>query len=118
MLAALFDHLWQSTLFAAFAGLLTLALRKNRARVRHWVWLAASCKFLIPLSALIALGGHFEWREAPVPSNLSIVMVEVSEPFTSPIVSMAPAPAARSPLPSVLLSIWACGFIGISCAWC
>jgi len=49
------NHLWQSTLFVAFAGLLTLALRNNSARVRHWVWLAASCKFLIPLSALIAL---------------------------------------------------------------
>jgi hypothetical protein len=26
------NHLWQSTLFAAAAGLLTLALRKNHAR--------------------------------------------------------------------------------------
>lgn len=52
------NHLWQSTLLAGVAGLLTLVLRNNHARVRHWVWLAASCKFLIPLSVLIALGGH------------------------------------------------------------
>ena len=30
-LSAIADHLWQSTLFAAAAGLLTLALRNNRA---------------------------------------------------------------------------------------
>jgi len=28
------NHLWQSTVFASFAGLLTIALRKNRAHVR------------------------------------------------------------------------------------
>ncbi len=58
MLPALFNHLWQSTVFAGVAALLTLALRKNQARVRHGVWVAASCKFLVPLSILIALGGH------------------------------------------------------------
>ena len=40
------NHLWQSTLFAALAGLLTLAFRRNRAQVRYWLWLAASVKFL------------------------------------------------------------------------
>lgn len=35
------DHLWQSTLFAGVAWLLTLALRRNPARVRHGLWLAA-----------------------------------------------------------------------------
>jgi hypothetical protein len=42
-----------------------LTLRKNHARVRHWVWLAASIEFLIPLSVLIALGSHIHWRTAP-----------------------------------------------------
>jgi hypothetical protein len=35
------NHLWQSTLFALAAGLLTLVLRKNQARARYWLWLAA-----------------------------------------------------------------------------
>jgi hypothetical protein len=48
------NHLWQSTLFAGTAGLLTLALRRNPARVRHWVWVAASLKFLVPFSLLVA----------------------------------------------------------------
>jgi bla regulator protein blaR1 len=123
MLPALFNHLWQSTLFAGVAGLLTLALRKNPARVRYWVWLAASCKFLIPLSVLIALGGHIHWRAATqiAPSNLSLVMDEVSQPFTAPAVSSplrVTAPPAETPFPAVLLGIWACGFHGISFAWC
>jgi bla regulator protein blaR1 len=38
--AALANHLWQSTVFAGIAGLLALALRKNHARTRYWLWLA------------------------------------------------------------------------------
>ena len=56
-LQPLANHLWQSTLFAAVAGLLTLALRKNLAQTRYWLWLAASVKFLIPFSILVAAGG-------------------------------------------------------------
>ena len=48
-LLALANHLWQSTLFAGVAGLVTLALRRNRAQMRYWVWLAASVKFLLPV---------------------------------------------------------------------
>ena len=32
---SLANHLWQSTLVAALAGLLTLALRKHHARARY-----------------------------------------------------------------------------------
>ena len=40
--AALSDHLWQSTLVVAGVGLLTLLLRRNRAQVRYVLWLVAS----------------------------------------------------------------------------
>ena len=50
---ALGNHLWQSTLCIVIAGLLTLILRKNHARARYGLWLAASVKFLIPFSLLI-----------------------------------------------------------------
>ena len=115
------NHLWQSTLFAGIAGLMMLALRTNRARVRHWVWLAASCKFVIPFSVLIALGGQFRWRAAPdLQSNLSVVLGEVSQPFTAPAVSFASsvtASTAPTKLPAVLLGIWGCGFLGITSSW-
>jgi bla regulator protein BlaR1 len=112
------DHLWQSTVFAGVVWLLTLALGKNGARVRHGLWLAASCKFLIPFSALFALGGqiHLRKAEATVPSNITIVMDQVSQPFTAPAVAVRAKPAL-SPLPTILLSIWASGFIAITCSW-
>ena len=58
-LSDLANHLWQSTLFAAAAWLLTLALQKNRAAVRHGLWLAASLKFLVPFSLLVGAGSQF-----------------------------------------------------------
>jgi hypothetical protein len=53
---SLANHLWQSTVFATAAWLMTRLLRKNRARVRYGIWLTASVKFLIPFSLLIGLG--------------------------------------------------------------
>lgn len=119
MLSAIFNHLWQSTAFAAMAGLLTLALRKNHARVRHAVWLAASIKFLIPISILIGLGSAIPWHTAPQfvatgSSQALVVMDEVSQPFTYQAVA---APASASVLPAVLLAVWLCGFIGITASW-
>jgi bla regulator protein blaR1 len=120
MLAAIFNHLWQSTAFAAMAGLLTLALRKNHARVRHGLWLAASIKFLIPISFLISLGGAIPWNTAPQlvakASQAVVLMDAVSQPFTW---SVAHQPVERSPSTTegILLAIWLCGFIGIGVSW-
>jgi hypothetical protein len=63
--APLASHIWQSTLFAAAAVLLTLALRRNQARVRYAILLVASYKFLLPFSWLVSLGRQFEWRTVP-----------------------------------------------------
>ena len=62
ILSFLAQHLWQSTLFAAAAGLLTFVLKSNAARVRYGVWLATSAKFFMPFTALIAVGRQFGWR--------------------------------------------------------
>jgi bla regulator protein BlaR1 len=51
------NHLWQSTVFAGIAGLLTLVSRNNRAHARYCLWLSASAKFLVPFSALMLAGG-------------------------------------------------------------
>ena len=58
MIAALLDHLWQSTLFALACAALSLAFRANRAGVRFWLWFAASLKFLLPFALLAALGAR------------------------------------------------------------
>ena len=53
MIAALINHLWQSTLFCCGAWLITLLLRANSASLRHWIWLLASVKFLRALLAAL-----------------------------------------------------------------
>ncbi len=119
-LSPIANHLWQSTLFAALAGLLTLVLRKNSARVRHWVWVAASIKFLIPYAVLAAVGARIEWRTAPaIAPRVSAAVAQVSQPFalTADVSPLIAAPGARTILPEILLAIWACGFIGISITW-
>jgi bla regulator protein blaR1 len=120
-LSPIANHLWQSTLFAGVAGLLTLILRKNPARVRHWIWVAASLKFLVPFSLLVALGSNLGWRTAPAsaPSAFSIVANQVSEPFPEPVVSPSPLPTAprTNRLPLILWMAWTVGFVGIACAW-
>ena len=116
------NHLWQSTLFAGASALLTLALRKNRARIRHGVWVVASCKFLLPLSVLIALGGHLRSHTVleTAPSSLFLALHEASQPFAVPAFAppvLATESPTPSPLPAVLLGIWVCGFLGIACSW-
>ena len=81
---ALGNHLWQSTVFAIVAGLLTLLLRKNHARARYWLWLAASVKFLISFSLLVGIGSHLA-RSRSSASGLFFVMEGVSQPFTQPL---------------------------------
>lgn len=120
-LSPIANHLWQSTLFAGAAGLLTLVLRKNSARVRHWVWVTASLKFLIPFSVLVAIGGLFEWRTVPSIAlpQVPIVVEQFSQPFTATTVSSSASapPSTSNPLPAILFGVWACGFVGISISW-
>lgn len=49
MIAALLDHLWQSTLFAGAIALCMPLFRRQSASLRFWLWFTASMKFLIPL---------------------------------------------------------------------
>lgn len=120
-LSPIANHLWQSTLFAGLAGLLTLALRKNPARVRCWVWVAASLKFLLPFALLVTIGELFEWRMAPVIApSVSVVMQQVGQPFAAKDLSspvLAATPPAANLLPAILFGVWACGFVGVSISW-
>ena len=77
------NHLWQSTLFLGIVALLALLLRKNQARIRYWLWMAASAKFLIPFSLLVSLGSHLPWPSyAVAPKTTAYVAIEeMSQPF-------------------------------------
>jgi beta-lactamase regulating signal transducer with metallopeptidase domain len=119
-LTPLANHLWQSTLLAATAGLLSLVLRKQRAQVRYGLWLAASVKFLIPFALLVSMGSQFEWRTAAsiAQSPLPVAMEEISQPFapsaTAPHLAV---PSVASRAPESLLAIWVCGFTAVLFAW-
>lgn len=109
------NHLWQSTVFAAVAGLLTVAFRKNRARVRYWLWFSASLKFFVPFSLLIGLGSHLQ-TASPVPRiaapAVSLAIGQAVQPFseTAPFV---PAPGARDWVLLAIFAAWAFGFAAI-----
>src|SRR5256885_4800241 len=124
---ALGNHLWQSTLFAIAAGLFTLFLRKNHARARYWLWLAASVKFLIPFSLLVAIGSHLPWPRGSAGMNagLYVAMEQVSQPFapsTLPVISpLTPSTVSQSAthlLPALFIAAWLCGFVMVLCVWC
>jgi uncharacterized protein (TIGR03435 family) len=120
-LSPLANHLWQSTVFAAAAALLSLALRQNRAEIRYRLWLAASLKFLVPLAPLISLASRIEWSTAPALSSpVSAALGQVSAPFAPPIAAAAttaPSNDTGSWLPWFLLAVWACGTGAMFVRW-
>jgi bla regulator protein BlaR1 len=117
---AMANHLWQSTLFALLAGLATLALRKNQARVRHNLWLAASLKFLVPFSLLMDLGGYLA-RMNGSPETQPVfyfVMQKVSQPFSEAAASRGLFAASLLRwLPGFVAMLWLIGFVTVIGLW-
>jgi bla regulator protein BlaR1 len=123
---ALKNHLWQSTIFALVAAMVSLALLKNHARTRYWVWFAASAKFLVPFSLLVGLGGLLTNQPTSLapPTAVYNAMQAVTLPFSPPEVRIArPLPNPPSSpywtyaVPMVLASIWVTGFISVLSMW-
>jgi len=126
MISALTNHLWQSTWFAAAAALLAFALRKSKAEIRFWLWLSASCKFLLPFSLLMSLGGHLAWapaaREMAAASisqallsqtSLSHTVTQISQPFSGAL-ALPPAAHSAGEWAIVAMVAWACGVLCIA----
>ncbi len=118
------NHLWQSTLFAAAAGLLTLLLRSNRAHVRFCLWLAASVKFLVPFSLLMLVGGLMG-RHSVIhrsPASVPVVFEQVNEPFVGEVTrtAAATAPASKpgTSVVPVFVALWAIGCGAFVLSWC
>src|ERR1700680_2050114 len=115
MSSALGNHLWQTTVFALFAGLLAAACRRNDASVRYWLWFSASVKFLVPFALLIGIGSHIGWTSPPqqtVAPAISSTMVQISEPFTdawpSGMPPMLSGSGTSTLLGLALLVVWLC----------
>lgn len=122
---ALANHLWQSTAFVAAAWLLTILLRRNSARVRYGVWLAASVKFLIPFSLLIALGGLLPKPTQPVAPAVYTAMQVTEQPFAdfslsaanSSVQTLTLTQRLASDLPAILLALWLAGVVTVLIIW-
>jgi bla regulator protein blaR1 len=123
---ALANHLWQSTLFAGIAGLLTLTLRQNRAQVRYWLWLLASTKFVLPFSLLVLVGSRLgsPTRAATLQRGLPFVVQQIGQPFLSSsqdhfagTVSAAAFGGVVRYLPIFLLIVWCLGCILVLFSW-
>ena len=127
MISAVLDHLWQSTLVALGVGVLVMALREARASVRYGLWLAASVKFLVPFTAMAALGRllapafHPPMQAAPD----AVFIEQAAQPF-SQSVPAAPAAQVAAPLahaaasfdPTLLLpGAWALGSVAVVAFW-
>ena len=130
------NHLWQSTLFAGAAWLITIFLKKNRARIRYWIWFSVSIKFLIPFSILISLGSLIapEWMKAPVeiPPQWSIIHT-INQPFdtpdlkgaaptidikkTSPESDIIDASSLSDKIPVTIFFLWLCGSFALLLSW-
>lgn len=108
MIAALLDHLWQSTLFAVAVAMLALLVRRQAARLRFALWLAASVKFLLPFSALVLLG---RWLLPPVlvPAQVLETLKPAALPFSAGPITLKAVPALMTG--ELLLALWACGIV-------
>jgi len=116
------NHLWQSSCFALLAGWLAFVLRKNSPKVRYWVWLSASLKFLIPFALLVSLGSvvprptrHPVSVPAPVFPN---TLVQIAEPFSPALKATVPAHVSLHWARVAIAFVWALGFCAIALARC
>src|SRR6476469_5257254 len=119
-MTAVGDHLWQSTVFVLAAAVLSWILRRNAARVRGWIWTAASLKFLLPFSIFIALGGRLAWTPVFEPRpQIAFVLDTISQPLAR-TTAFTPAPPRPSEprgadsLATIALGVWALGSLWLA----
>jgi bla regulator protein BlaR1 len=114
------EHLWQSTVFAIGAGLLTIAFRRNPARVRYALWFAASVKFFVPFALLVTLGSYLPWAPAVQGIVTRSPAAQMIEPLldvgpASPSIARATAEVSEQNwLSLVILGVWTCGFCAVA----
>ena len=122
---ALGDHLWQSTLLALAVAMLAFSLKGKQARVRYWLRLAASLKFLVPFSLLVSVGKHLASSSAVTNTQFHFLASEVGQAFAPPIVGLSPVilstradPSWIHALPVIAGLTWFGGFTAVVVTRC
>ncbi len=82
------DHLWQATLFGLVVLALSFALKRGPARTRHFLWLIASAKFVIPAAFIVfiseAIGIDVLWRSLTgTNSDANPLLLGLAEPASA-----------------------------------
>jgi bla regulator protein blaR1 len=127
LLAPVANHLWQSTLFALGLAMLALILRGVPSRIRYWLWLAASLKFLLPFSLLLFIGSSL------VPARVTVSRLQpatyysvdvFSQPFTFTPVLSGPVKSTvlagwqnSTQVLFIVSAVWVAGFCIVVCTW-
>ncbi len=111
------NHLWQSTIFTLAVALTTFTLRRNSARLRYWLWLAGSVKYVIPISTLVSMGGRVV-MPPDTPQLSALTVTRVSTYFAPAAAFPASTLEARpSHWLEVLAAIWLTGSVLLVLRW-
>lgn len=118
MIAALLDHLWQSTLFVGAIVLIMPLFRRLSASLRFWLWFAASMKFLFPFALLVILGHYILSVLTPVVAVPVLMTLRPTVASIAAIATPLAAPAlANIPAMDVAIVVWAAGIIAVTLHW-
>ena len=111
------NHLLQSTLFAAAVAVTNRMLRRNSARLRYWLWLSASIKFLVPFSWLVSIGANIQ-LPPDTPSFHAVTVQQISTAFAPVTVfPSAGTPETIFRWPLTLIAVWAAGGLLLLLRW-
>ena len=111
-MGAIANHLWQSTVVAAVALALAWLLGNNRASIRHWIWFAASMKFLVPFAALSAALRAVWWPQWAGPENEAAAAVNGLFSFSATAEATFPQSVSWS-----LIVVWLAGMCLLLARW-
>jgi len=115
MIAALLDHLWQSTLFAGAIALLVQLFRRQAAALRFWLWFTASMKFLFPFALLMMLGRRVVSVLTPeIAAPILTAIRPAAAPFAA--IAMPLAAPAHVPAADVAAVVWGAGPVPVKSA--
>ena len=117
MSAALLDHLWQSSLFALVAWLMTRLLGHHQARLRFMIWLAASLKFLVPFSLLTYAGAQLGRWLAPAGHTGVAELARIADPWVNPASRLVASNPGGMSFEQILLIAWGMGSAALLLRW-
>jgi bla regulator protein blaR1 len=119
------NHLWQCSWFTVAAAALSFVLHAHSPTVRHWIWVIASLKFLVPFAFLVALGSAVgslvPWPRAATMTRIGVIpdaVAFVAEPLLQDAQTLGSRPAATDVVPLALGIVWAIGFAAIVVVRC